>query len=76
VGLGRPDRLADGATTGTPQADRNSLAVGSEGILTPIVGKPAEASIEISSRFGNTKVKGPGKKTAISLRAISGISSA
>src|SRR5262245_9654054 len=44
VGLGRPERFAEGATMGTPQARKNCRAIGSFGIRTPIVFNPAVAA--------------------------------
>src|SRR5215475_10541855 len=72
VGLGRPERLADGATTGNLHARRNCWAILCFGILTAMVFKPAVAIDGTVSDFGRTNVSGPGKNCSISLPAISG----
>src|SRR5262245_6668017 len=65
VELGRPEILADGATTGTLQARRNCWAIVCFGILTAIVFRPAVASAGTDSDFGRTSVSGPGKNRSI-----------
>jgi hypothetical protein len=65
VGLGRPDKFAEGAATGVSHSRKNSSANLLPGILTPIVSKPAVANGEIFFAFGSTNVSGPGKNFSI-----------
>ena len=73
VGLGRPDRLADGAATGVPQAVRNAAATGCPGQRIPTVSSPAVTSSGRSRCLGTITVNGPGKNAAISFSAADGI---
>ena len=74
VGEGLPERFADGATSGIPQAFKNSSANSFRGIRTPIVSRLAVAANETLSDFGKTNVKGAGKNALINLPAVSLIS--
>lgn len=76
VGLGRPDRFADGAATGMPHARKNARATGCAGQRTPTVFKPAVTSGGISTCLGTITVNGPGKKYAISFWADAGMRAA
>ena len=76
VGLGLPDKLADGATIGVSHSLINVFAIVFFGILTPIVESPADASEETVSLLGNTTVSGPGKNVLIKDWAVSGIEEA
>ena len=69
VGDGEPDRLAEGAATGTPHALRKEFAVLSEGILTPTVSSPAVTLAGILSDLRMIIVIGPGMKASISFLA-------
>ena len=62
VGLGEPERLAEGAATGTPARRMISRATGWEGMRTATVSSPPEVSIGMQSRFGRMTVSGPGEK--------------
>lgn len=72
VGLGRPERLADGAATGTAQARRKAWATGCAGHRTPTVSKPAVTSSGTEGCRGTITVKGPGQKRSIRRRATAG----
>ena len=86
VGETWPERLADGATTGPPNAARMARATGWSGTRTPMVSRPAVASCgdrTIRDAFGSTSVSGPGqnaptgarprRRTAPSRRARAGV---
>ena len=62
MGLGEPERLAEGAATGTPARRMISRATGWEGMRTATVSSPPEVSIGMQSRFGRMTVSGPGEK--------------
>src|SRR5262249_40699811 len=74
VGLGFPDRFADGAATGNPQARKNWSAIGFLGIRTPTVINPAVTIEGTRSLFGRITVSGPGKNLLINFSAKDGIS--
>src|SRR4051794_31696381 len=69
VGLGLPERLADGATTGEPHEFRKAWAISFRGILTPTVRRPAVATNGTDLVFDTTIVSGPGKKASINFWA-------
>ena len=73
VGLGRPERLAEGAQTGPPKALSSAWAAGWLGARTATVSSPARARSQTaaSSRIGRTRVSGPGQKASASLTARS-----
>jgi hypothetical protein len=73
VGLGRPDRLADGAGTGVSQAARNLWVSGRPGIRTPTVSSPAVTTDGSSGCLGRMIVSGPGRKRSRSGSAAAGI---
>ena len=63
VGLGRPERLAEGATSGPPNAASTACASGWAGARTATVSSPARARSQTAaaSRTGSTRVSGPGQ---------------
>ena len=74
VGLGLPDRFADGAASGNPQASIIALAAGLSGILTATVSSPPLVAEGIMSDFGKIIVSGPGQYFSAIFSASSGIS--
>ena len=72
VGETWPERLAEGATIGRPNAASISRATGWLGTRTAMVSRPAVASSATgqSARFGNTSVSGPGQNAAASRSAV------
>ena len=74
MGLGLPDRLADGAAKATPLSLITCCTTGWEGIRTPTVSNPAQVTSLTSSPRGITIVSGPGQKAAASFLARSGTS--
>ena len=66
--------MADGATTGLPNARRMLRATGWSGTRTAIVSSPAVASSATgqSGRLGSTSVSGPGQNAAAS-RSAAGV---
>lgn len=72
VGLGRPDRFAEGAATGTPHAFRKACATGWAGHRTPTVSRPADTSSGIAACRGTITVNGPGQNRSINRRAMTG----
>jgi len=73
VGLGRPERFADGAATGVSHASKNAWATGCRGMRTPTVSNPAVTSKGTAACFGTITVNGPGKKCSIKTDAARGI---
>ena len=73
VGETWPERFADGATTGRPNAARMSRATGWPGTRTAMVSRPAVARSATgqSARLGSTSVSGPGQNAAASRSAAS-----
>ena len=67
VGLGRPERLPDGAATGTPAAAMMRRVTALAGQRTATVGSPAVVSRGTSSRHGSTRVSGPGQNCSASV---------
>ena len=61
VGLGEPDRFAEGAATGTPAQWIICLATGWEGMRTATVSNPPEVSSGMFSLLGRMMVSGPGE---------------
>ena len=59
VGDGLPERFADGAAIGKPQAEISALATLCDGILMPTVSSPPLVTIGIFSDFGIIMVRGP-----------------
>ena len=74
VGLGLPDRFADGAASGNPQASIIALAAGLSGIPTATVSSPPLVAAGIMSDFGKIIVSGPGQYFSAIFSASSGIS--
>ena len=66
VGETWPDKFADGATTGRPNARRMSRARGCAGTRIAIVSRPAVARSATAQSvvFGSTSVSGPGQKAS------------
>ena len=64
-----PETLADGATTGPPNARRISRATGCAGTRTAMVSSPAVARSATGqpAAFGSTSVSGPGQNAFASL---------
>ena len=73
VGLGLPDRLADGAASGRPLAVMSARATGCDGIRIATVPSPALTLAGIRGERGKIMVSGPGQKASASRRAVSGI---
>ena len=71
VGLGRPERFALGAATGTPARRIRSRATPS-GIRTATVSRPAVTREGTRDFFERTRVRGPGQKRAMSFVAGAG----
>jgi len=71
VGLGRPERLAEGAATGRPKAASTAWASGWSGARTATVSSPARARSHTAavSVIGATSVSGPGQNASASLTA-------
>ena len=74
VGLGRPDRLAEGAAKAQPLASMTWRTTGWLGIRMPTVSSPAQHSSATSGPRGMMMVSGPGQKAAASSWARSGYS--
>ena len=74
VGLGLPERLADGAAKATPLSRMTCCTTGWDGIRTPTVSSPAQVTALTSSPRGMTIVSGPGQNAAASFLARSGTS--
>ena len=74
VGLGLPERLADGAAKAQPLASMTARATGWLGIRMPTVSRPAQHSAATSGPRGMMMVSGPGQNAAISSWARSGTS--
>ena len=72
VGLGRPERLADGAAKAQPDASITCRTTGWLGIRMPTVSRPAQHSSATSGPRGMMMVSGPGQKAAASSCARSG----
>ena len=73
VGLGLPERLAEGAASGTPAASIILRVVRMEGNRTATVASPAETSSGIRSLLGRMMVSGPGQNSRASAMAFSGM---
>ncbi len=58
VGLGRPERLADGATIGRPNAAITACATGCAGARTATVSRPARARSQTRRRIGDRRDDG------------------
>ena len=76
VGLGEPERLADGAARDRPDSRMTARATGWDGIRTATVGRPALTSSGMRGPFGKIMVSGPGQYARASFTAVSGISAA
>ena len=76
MGEGLPERLAEGAASGTPEACISARAIGCEGIRMPTVSSPPDVMSGMRGFFGSTIVSGPGQKAFAQLRASAGISEA
>ena len=74
VGLGLPERLAEGAARGTPAARITPRAMGSAGIRTATVSSPPEVVSGTSADLGRMMVRGPGQKAAARASASLGSS--
>ena len=73
VGLGRPERLAEGAATGLPNACSKARATGWAGTRTATLSSPPRARSQTppSARARPTRVSGPGQKRSASRRPVS-----
>ena len=71
VGLGRPLRLAEGATSGPPAAAIRSRASGAAGTRTATVSSPAVTAYGSTPRDGSTRLSGPGAHASSRARATS-----
>ena len=74
VGLGLPDKLAEGAAIGLPLRRISSLAIRLLGKRIATVSSPPETTSGTCSVFGRTIVNGPGQNSSASLSAAFGIS--
>ena len=74
VVLGLPDRLADGAATGTPARRMISRVTAVRGQRTATVSSPAVVRRGTVSRHGSTMVSGPGQNRRASSHAAPGMS--
>ncbi|EJW93136.1 hypothetical protein EVA_18757 [gut metagenome] len=74
VGLGLPDRLADGAAKGSPLAVITACATGWLGIRMATVSRPAQTSSATLEPRGIIMVRGPGQNAFASFFASSGTS--
>ena len=72
VGLGRPERFAEGPAMGKPQARIKARVKAFSGERRATVSSPPVLSLGTMSDFGSTRVKGPGQKASISFFAFSG----
>ena len=72
VGETWPERLADGATTGPPNAASSARATGCAGTRTATLSSPASArsATRNPAAFGSTSVSGPGQNAAASRSAV------
>ena len=61
VGLGEPERLADGAANGVPARRISSRATGWEGIRSATVSSPPDVSYGTRADFSRITVIGPGQ---------------
>ena len=75
VGLGFPERLPDGAATGTPAALIMVLHIECAGHRIPTVYKPAVTTSGTTGLRRSIMVSGPGQNRFASFQAVSGISS-
>ena len=73
-GLGRPERFADGAASGTPAARMIARAAGCDGMRTATVSSPPVVSFGTIADFFMMIVSGPGQKASASFFAAAGIS--
>ena len=71
VGLGRPDALALGAATYTPDCRISSCAIGWDGIRTATVSKPPVVSSGTSGCLSKISVIGPGQNVRARVIAFS-----
>ena len=69
---GLPERLAEGAASGTPASRMSARATGCDGRRMPTVSSPAETSSGMQAALGKMMVNGPGQNASASLRALSG----
>ena len=72
VGLGRPDRLAEGAAMGRAQARSMAAATGWLGMRTATVDSPAVTTSGRQGFLGHSTVSGPGQKADMSFSANGG----
>ena len=70
VGLGLPDRLADGAASGQPLSLMMRRATGCTGNRTARVGSPPDTFAATASDRGKMRVSGPGQNASASFSAI------
>ena len=72
VGLGLPERFADGAASGNPHSSIILLATGFDGNLMPTVSSPPLVTSGILSDLGIIMVNGPGQNLFAHFMAASG----
>ena len=72
VGLGDPERFADGAASGRPLRFIISCATLFDGILTATVSSPALTAAGMRSPLGRTIVNGPGQNASAHSSALAG----
>ena len=72
MGLGFPERFADGAAKGRPHSLMISRAAGWAGIRTATVSMPPVVAAGTFSLLGKIMVKGPGQKASASSSASLG----
>ena len=66
VGLGLPERFAEGAASGTPVARMTASATGWLGIRTDAVSSPAHTESATVLLRGSMSVSGPGQNASAS----------
>ena len=74
VGLGEPERFADGAASGTPARRMSSRATGWAGMRTATVSSPPDVSFGTRPDFGRMTVIGPGQNCPASRSSAAGSS--
>ena len=72
VGLGRENRFALGAATGTPAISINARATRCDGTRNATLGKPAVTGSGIAGFLGRIIVSGPAQNASPSFRAPAG----
>ena len=74
MGLGFPERFAEGAARGNPLNFIKFLAMGCDGHLTATVDSPPVTQRGTLWDLGSIMVRGPGQNSSASFFAVSGTS--